>query len=285
MMNILITGGGGQLGKCLRAIQHYCSDLNLIFAGRNELDITNLDEVENYINSQDIHYCVNCAAYTDVDKAESDYEKAKEVNSIGPKNLAIACRNNDCELIHVSTDFVFDGIRGVAYSESDTPAPLSVYGLTKLEGELEVQKHLPKHFIIRTSWLYSEHESNFMKTMIKLSKEHTQLNIVSDQIGTPTYAGDLAQLIITIINSDCKDYGLYHYTNEGVASWYDFAMAIFEERNIDIKVFPIKSEKYPTPAKRPHFSVLDKTKIKTKLRIDIPYWKESLKKAISNYHE
>ncbi len=284
MINILVTGGNGQLAKCINNLESNYSNLNIIYTDFEQLNITDPKSVQLFFNSQNIHYCINCAAYTAVDNAEIEQQKAKEVNALGPKNLAIACAENNTTLIQVSTDFVFNGDKSVAYTETDATNPEGVYALTKLEGELEVANNLEKHFIIRTSWLYSENGNNFMKTMIKLSHDRNELNVVADQIGTPTYATDLAETILKIITTNHQEYGIYHYSNEGVASWYDFAKAIFEEARINIKVLPIKTKEYPTPAKRPHFSVLDKSKIKTSLNIEIPYWRDSLKKALSNYN-
>ncbi|QRM88714.1 dTDP-4-dehydrorhamnose reductase [Lacinutrix sp. WUR7] len=285
MINILVTGGNGQLASCIKDLESTYSNLNFIYANSAQLNIADFDAVQQFFNTTNFQYCINCAAYTAVDKAESDQEKATEVNVIGAKNLAIACAEKNATLIQVSTDFVFNGEKSVAYTETDTTNPTGVYGATKLEGELEVAKNLEQHFIIRTSWLYSENGNNFMKTMIKLSEGRDLLTIVADQIGTPTYATDLAETIIKIITTNNTQYGTYHYSNEGVASWYDFAKAIFEESNIKIKVLPIPSKAFPTPAKRPHFSVLDKTKIKTNLQIEIPYWRDSLKKALANSYE
>lgn len=285
MINILVTGSTGQLATCIKDVESKNSNVNVIYTDSKELDITNLTDVERFFKTQTIDYCINCAAYTAVDKAESELENAKKVNELGAKNLAISCNQNQTTLIHVSTDFVFDGRKSVAYTEEDATNPTGAYGLTKLNGELEVSNNVKEHFIIRTSWLYSEKGNNFMKTMIHLAKDRDQLNIVADQIGTPTYATDLASAIFRIITTKNTNYGIYHYSNEGVASWYDFAKAIFEESNIQIKVLPIKSEAYPTPAKRPHFSVLDKTKIKTNLQMEIPHWRDSLKTAITNYNE
>jgi dTDP-4-dehydrorhamnose reductase len=285
MINILVTGGNSQLSKCIKNLKDNLSGANFIFVGRLELDITNDLAVNSFIQNNNVQYCINCAAYTAVDFAESDKDNAFNVNVIGVENLAVACNKNGVTLIHVSTDFVFDGNKNVAYNENDKTNPLSVYGLTKLRGEQAIAENMNHYFIIRTSWLYSEHGSNFMKTMINLSKNKATLRVVEDQIGTPTYASDLASIIIAIIDSDNKQYGIYHYSNEGIASWYDFAKAIFEEKNCNIDLTPIKSEDYPTPAKRPKFSVLDKTKIKTNLKIKIPYWRDSLKAAIINYNE
>ena len=285
MINILVTGGNGQLAKCISDIESNTPNLNVIYTDYLELDITKLDEVEDFFNKNNFDYTINCAAYTAVDKAESDEENAIKVNEIGAKNLAIACHKNKVILIHVSTDFVFDGNKSIAYKESDPTNPKGVYGVTKLNGEQSIIQNLEHYFIIRTAWLYSEYGNNFMKTMIRLSKDRNELSVVEDQIGTPTYASDLAKVILEIVISKNSQYGMYHYSNEGVASWYDFAKAIFDERKTNIKLSPIKSEAYPTPAKRPHFSVLDKTKIKAKLNIDIPYWRDSLKKALKNYNE
>lgn len=285
MINILVTGGNGQLANCIKDVESKYSNLNFIYADAKELDITDFGAVQQFFTNNYINYCINCAAYTAVDKAESDKVVAKNINVLGSKNLAVICASKKATLIQISTDFVFDGEKAFAYTETDVTNPTGVYGVTKLEGEQEVTKNIEQHFIIRTSWLYSENGNNFMKTMIKLSKDRDKLGIVVDQIGTPTYATDLAETIIKLINTDNQDYGVYHYSNEGVASWYDFAKAIFEESNIKIKVLPIKSEAYPTPAKRPHFSVLDKTKIKTNLQIEIPHWRDGLRRAIKNNHE
>jgi len=285
MINILVTGGNGQLAKCFSDIESKIANLNVTYTDYLELDITNSDEVQAYFGEKNFDYCINCAAYTAVDKAESDEVAATRANEIGPKNLATTCQKNKVVLIHVSTDFVFDGNTSIAYKEDHLPNPMGVYGQTKLKGEQAIIEHLEQHFIIRTAWLYSEYGNNFLKTMIQLSNDRNDLSVVVDQIGTPTYASDLASTIIRFINSKNNQYGLYHYSNEGVASWYDFAKAIFDERQSDINLTPIKSESYPTPAKRPHFSVLDKSKIKSCLNIEIPYWRDSLKKALNNYNE
>ena len=281
MINILVTGGNGQLASCIKDVESKYLNLNFIFVSSAQLNITDFNALELFFHNQKIDYCINCAAYTAVDKAESDQENAENVNILGSKNLATNCAKNNITLIQISTDFVFDGKKSIAYTEGDTTNPTCVYGATKLEGEYQVVKNLKQHFILRTSWLYSENGNNFMKTMIKLSQDREFLSIVADQIGTPTYATDLAEAIIKIIRTNSKKYGIYNYSNEGVASWYDFAKAIFEETRVNIKVFPIKSQAYPTPAKRPHFSVLDKAKIKNNLQIEIPHWRVSLRKAIA----
>jgi dTDP-4-dehydrorhamnose reductase len=282
MKTVLVTGSNGQLAKCISAVSEDHHNLQFIFANSLELNITKQTELTNFFKSNAIDWCINCAAYTAVDNAESEIESAKNVNTTGAKFLAEVCENNKVNIVHISTDFVFEGVSNIAYKEDDKTNPLSVYGKTKRDGEIEVVKANPKHFIIRTSWLYSEYNNNFMKTMLRLSKYRNELSIVADQLGTPTYAGDLAQTILEIINQNSKAYGVYHYSNEGVASWYDFAKAVFEINGSDIKTFPINSESYPTPAKRPYFSVLDKTKIKKTFNISIPYWRDSLKKTINN---
>ena len=280
MKTILITGGKGQLASCIQDLDQNINDFTFIYVDYDELDITNKAAVEVFFNKNKIDYCVNCAAYTAVDKAESEQDIAKYVNEIGAKNLAEACKKCNSTLIQISTDFVFDGSQSVPYNETDTTNPISVYGSTKLGGEVAITHVLENHFIIRTAWLYSEHGNNFLKTILKLGKEREELNIISDQIGTPTYAGDLAEVIVKIITENNQAYGMYHFSNEGVASWYDFAKAIFYESGIKIKVNPINTDAYKTDATRPKFSVLDKSKIKNSLQIEIPYWRDSLKRAL-----
>lgn len=281
MKNILVTGGNGQLALCIKDIAIKLDNFNFIFVDIEDLDITNQRDVNAFFNKNNIDYCINCAAYTAVDKAESDKESAKNVNEKGALFLSEACNTYNSVFIQVSTDFVFDGSQSVPYNESDQANPLGVYGTTKLNGELATIKSLREFFIIRTAWLYSEHGNNFLKTMIRLSNDREELSVVSDQIGTPTYAGDLAEVILKIIIEENKQFGIYHYSNEGVASWYDFASAIFEESKINMRVSPIKTEAYPTPASRPAYSVMDKTKINEGLKIEIPHWKDSLKKCLA----
>tara|TARA_B110000037_G_scaffold92765_1_gene109285 strand:+ start:797 stop:1651 length:855 start_codon:yes stop_codon:yes gene_type:complete len=283
MINVLVTGSNGQLASCIkdRAKQH--KGLHFIYTDYQELDICNLNDVEEFFKAnQKIDYCINCAAYTAVDKAETDVEKAFEINAKGAKNLALVCNEQGAVLIHVSTDFVFDGDKTEPYTETDIPKPISVYGASKLQGEVEIHKTLKKHFIIRTSWLYSEHGTNFMKTMLNLAKTRNEISVVSDQIGTPTYAGDLANVILKIITSNSRSFGLYHYSNEGVASWYDFASVIFKSHKLSINLIPILSNQYPAAAKRPKNSVLDSEKVKEVFNIQPSKWKISLKKLIEN---
>jgi dTDP-4-dehydrorhamnose reductase len=280
MKKILVTGGKGQLATCIKDIAIGLKGYNFIYVDLDELDITKQTEVNVFFASENISFCVNCAAYTAVDKAEKEQELTAMVNKVGAQNLANACNKHGAGLIQISTDFVFDGKMSRPYREDDALGPLSVYGLTKLKGEQEIVRILPNSFIIRTSWLYSEHGHNFLKTILKLGSERDNLSVVADQIGTPTYAGDLAKVILKIITEECTEYGVYHFSNEGVASWYDFAKAIFEESNTKVKLLPINSEEYPTPAARPSFSVMDKTKIKKKLDLEIPYWRDSLKECL-----
>lgn len=285
MKTVLVTGAKGQLGVCLNDITLESSGNRFLFTDFQELDITNLSDVQEYFSKNNINYCVNCAAFTAVDVAELESVKSQKANAEGPKNLALACKQFDAILIHISTDFVFDGENTSPYLELDSTNPVSVYGQTKLDGEKAIQEKAEKYFIIRTSWLYSEHCNNFMKTMLRLGSERAELSVVNDQIGTPTYAKDLAKVILKIIKSDSNDYGIYHYSNDGVASWYDFADEIFKIEKNSILIKGIPTSAYLTSAKRPKYSVLDKSKIKEMLNIDIPTWKESLKKALVAYHK
>ena len=281
MTTILVTGGNGQLASCIKDVEKQYDDLSVIYTDHLELDICNLNQIQTFFKSNpQIDYCINCAAYTAVDKAETEAEKAFEINATGAKNLAQVCNDHDAILIHVSTDFVFDGEKNEPYTETDVANPISVYGASKLQGEVEIQQALKEYFIIRTSWLYSEYGNNFMKTMLRLAETRDGISVVSDQIGTPTYAGDLAEIIIQIINTKTEKYGIYHYSNEGVASWFEFAKEIFKLTKNKIKVNPIPSIEYLTPAKRPKYSVLDKKKIIDVFKIDIPFWRDSLKKVI-----
>jgi len=277
MRNVLVTGSNGQLASCIKDLAKQYEGLNFIYTDYKELDICDLNQVNTFFKSnKKIDYCINCAAYTAVDKAESDVEKAFEINANGAKNLAIACREFDAILIQISTDFVFDGEKKEPYTETDVAKPISVYGASKLQGEIEIKQTLETYFILRTSWLYSEHGTNFMKTMLRLAETRDEISVVSDQIGTPTYAGDLADVILKIITTKNTNFGLYHYSNEGQTSWYGFAKAIFEASNLKIKLNAIKTVAYPTPAKRPVYSVIDKTKIKKTLNIEISSWRETI---------
>jgi len=284
-MKILITGAYGQLGNEIKVISASFPDWKFLFTDVDSLDITDENAVNIYFKHNLPDFVINCAAYTAVDKAESDIETAKKVNELAPKLLAKYSKITGARFIHISTDYVFDGEAFKPYSEEDLVNPKSVYGKTKLQGELNCFEENPETVVIRTSWLYSSFGNNFVKTMLRLGTERSQLNVVFDQIGTPTYAADLAVSILVIIKASEENAekfvpGIYHYSNEGVASWYDFSKAIFEISGINCKVDPVLSGQFPTAAKRPNFSVLDKSKIKNTFGITIPYWKESLKSCI-----
>jgi len=279
MSKILVTGANGQLGRCLKDQSIKARDMDFIFVSSKELNIENQEAINYFFEKENFDFCINCAAYTAVDKAEVEKDKAFNTNCLGVKYLSMACQKNNVDLIHISTDFVFNGNSSLPYKEEDETFPLSVYGETKLQGEQEIRSRMKNYYIIRTSWLYSQYGHNFLKTMLRLSQTHKELNIVNDQIGTPTYANDLAQTIFLLINSPETKYGIYHYSNEGRATWFDFAKAIFEENNIKITIKPINTIDYPTPAKRPKYSVLDTSKIKKTLKINIPNWRDRLKKA------
>lgn len=283
MKTILVTGSDGQLGTCIRQLSKKTNEVKFIFKNSTELDITDEKQVISFFSKNSIDYCVNCAAYTAVDNAESNSKLAFKINSEAVKNLAEVCKENRSTLIHISTDFVFDGNSKKPYKESDNPNPKSVYGVSKLQGEKEIQSILKEYFIIRTSWLYSEFGNNFMKTMLRLAQDRKSLGVVNDQIGSPTYANDLAYIILKIINLNSKDFGIYHFSNEGIITWYDFAKEIFKQSNTKISLKPIFTKEYPTPAKRPKYSVLDTTKIKETFQIEILNWKESLRKALNNF--
>jgi dTDP-4-dehydrorhamnose reductase len=281
--NIIVVGGSGQLGQCLATvINNRELAYNYVFLSRAELDCVNQEQIELVFKQFLPAYCINCAAYTAVDQAEEDQALAFEVNEHAVKNLALICKKHKTTLIHISTDFVFDGSSSLPLTEDISTSPLNVYGLSKLKGEQQIQELMEQYYIIRTSWLYSEKANNFVKTMLKLSQNRNELNVIYDQVGTPTYAMDLAEAIVKIIDDQISLYGLYHYSNEGVASWYDFAKAVFEFAEVDIKVNPVASSAFITKAKRPHFSVMDKTKIKTILGLEIPYWRESLNRCVQN---
>lgn len=278
-MNILVTGCNGQLGNEIQQLQKEHPTHTFYNTDVAELDITNQLAVEQFMAQNQIDGVINCAAYTAVDKAEEDKEKATTLNTIAPAFLAAAIDKRGGWMIQISTDYVFDGKAYIPYKEDTTPSPNSVYGSTKLAGELGVQKFCRKSLIIRTAWLYSPYGNNFVKTMIRLGKERDELGVIFDQIGTPTYAHDLAATIMAIVEKGIVP-GIYHYSNEGVCSWYDFTIAIHRLAGIECRVRPLHTEEYPTPAHRPAYSVLDKTKIKQTFGIDIPHWETSLKECI-----
>jgi dTDP-4-dehydrorhamnose reductase len=285
MSKILVFGASGQLGTCIKKVAKEQNLTDIIFPEKGEADILNEAGLEALFNKYQPRFCINCAAYTAVDKAEEDIATARKLNKDGAVNLARLCKAHHAVLVHVSTDFVFEGNAPYPLIETDAANPINVYGLTKLEGEQAIAEILPEHYTIRTSWLYSEYGNNFVKTMLRLGAERDQLNIIADQVGTPTYAIDLANCLLAIIAADNKQYGVYHYSNDGVASWYDFAQAIFDLSKTDVKVLPIRTSQYPTPAVRPTFSVMDKTKIKTNFGIHIPYWRQSLEECIKRLGE
>lgn len=280
-MNILVTGANGQLGNEMRIVSQGSSD-RYIFTDVDELDITNRDAVMNFVKENDIKVVVNCAAYTNVDKAEDDEATAELINAQAVEYLAEACKANDATLIHISTDYVFGGNEGNTPRTEDEPVnPTGAYGRTKLHGEQAIHKVRCNYLIIRTAWLYSEFGNNFVKTMRKLTSERDDLKVVFDQVGSPTYALDLAEVIMKFIETGSAC-GIYHFSNEGVISWYDFAKEICELSGNKCDIQPCHSNEFPSKVKRPSYSVLDKTKIKNKLNITIPHWKESLKKCIKN---
>lgn len=285
MTSVLVTGADGQLGRCIQDIQHHYASFNFLFVNKKELDITNPENVIDYFATHRINWCINCAAYTAVDQAEIDPKSAYDVNTLGAKNIAQACKEYDVQMIHISTDFVFDGLKQTPYTEEDRANPANVYGTSKLKGENEIKQCLDKYFIIRTSWLYSEHGNNFMKTMLRLAEVKEELNVVSDQLGSPTYAGDLAYVILEIVKLKSQKHEVYHFSNKGVTSWHEFAQTIFEESKININTLPIASKDYPTLAKRPKYSVLDTSKINKVFNLEDVDWKQSLQKALFNLRE
>jgi dTDP-4-dehydrorhamnose reductase len=284
-MRVLITGSNGQLGSEIRVLAAKYKKLDFVFKDIPGLDICNFNLLQLFIVENNINAVINCAAYTAVDKAEEDAEIAERVNSMGVSNLVNALDKVNGKLIHISTDYVFDGDHFSPYKESDPVNPIGVYGETKRAGELAVINSDIDSIVIRTSWLYSSYGNNFVKTMLRLGNEKENLGVIFDQVGTPTYARDLAKTCLEILagaNSVkiSKDGNLYHYSNEGVASWYDFAISIMELGGENCKVKPIQTKDYPTLAKRPQYSVLNKFKIKTDFKIEIPYWRDSLKDCL-----
>jgi len=294
-MVVLVTGANGQLGQAIQSISGKYPEIDFVFCSSSDIDITNLENCQTVFDEFQPQFCINAAAYTGVDKAESEPAKAFDINANGAENLAITCKKINTILIHISTDFVFDAYfsEGIAYydrelrlplksnlglTETDVPFPSGVYGLTKLQGEQAIQANWDKHFIIRTSWVYSKFGNNFMKTMLRLASERDSLSVVADQIGTPTNAVDLAEVLLKIIQSSKyqSSFGIYNFSNEGQCSWYDFANEIFRQKGVSIDLKPIPTSAYPTPAKRPAYSVLDKTKIKSTFDIKINDWQTSL---------
>ncbi|QKJ28042.1 dTDP-4-dehydrorhamnose reductase [Aliarcobacter cibarius] len=284
--NILVTGSNGQVGSEIKELaSNY--PYNFFFTNRSNIDITNKDDIRNFCQTNDINVIINCAAYTAVDKAESDELNADLVNRKAVKKLSIIAKELNIKLIHISTDYVFDGKNFKPYVEEYKTNPQGVYGKSKLDGELEMIKVNPLNsIIIRTSWVYSYYGNNFVKTMLRLGKEKEELGVIFDQVGTPTYAKHLAKTILNIIpqieNSKVE---IYNYSNEGVLSWYDFAKEIMKMAKLNCKINPIETYQYPTPAKRPHFSLLNKSKIKSKFNLEIPYWKDGLDDCLKRLGE
>ncbi|MDR0681950.1 MAG: dTDP-4-dehydrorhamnose reductase [Dysgonamonadaceae bacterium] len=282
--NILITGANGQLGNELQVLFSQYQDFIFFATDVDTLNLCNKKEITDFIEQNEIHYIVNCAAYTAVDKAEDEMELCYKINRDAVRNLAEAAQGK-AKIIHISTDYVFDGKATVPYKETDTTHPQSVYGKSKEEGEIVLLEQAPESIIIRTAWLYSLFGNNFVKTMIRLGKERTSLNVVNDQMGTPTYAADLAKAILDIIvfseNTQILASGIYHYSNAGITTWFGFTEKIFQLSNIkNCQLNPIPTSEYPTKAARPAYSVLDKTKIKETFPVAVPEWENSLEKML-----
>lgn len=282
MTNILVTGSNGQLGSEIRSLSKEYDNYYYFFTNKSELDISDNNALKTFIEENNINIIINGGAYTAVDKAEDDEFTANSINNIAVRNLSQLAKENNIQLIHISTDYVFDGENFRPYTEDDEVNPKSVYGQTKLDGENAMLSINPSNsIIIRTSWVYSSFGANFVKTMIRLGKEKDSLGVIYDQVGTPTYARDLAKAIFDIIpNIKNENVEIYNYSNEGVLSWYDFAKEIMHMAKLDCKINPIETKEYPTPAKRPHYSLLNKSKIKQTFNIEIPYWKDSLDECL-----
>ena len=283
---ILVIGKNGQLGQSLQKIAVEFPEFEFIFVGRDELDLASTESIEAFFNKNfNFEAIVNAAAYTAVDHAESEQEFANQVNHLAVRKLSGIAAEQNSFLVHVSTDYVFDGQSYRPYIETDATAPLNQYGLTKLQGEQAMQASGCNGAIVRTSWVYSEFGNNFVKTMLKLGRERDSLNVIFDQVGSPTYAVDLARTLLCLIQQQrtkvIQSSEVYHYSNEGVCSWYDFSKAIFELANIECSVTPIETRDYPTPASRPYYSLLNKTKIKQHLELGIPYWRDSLQRCLN----
>ncbi len=273
---ILILGSDGQLGKELQQIK---TKHHTFFASQEDLDLTDQENVR-IVLSKGWDFCINAAAYTAVDQSEREQEKAFLVNGEAVGFLANECYKNDIKLIHISTDYVFDGTSEKPYQEDDKTAPINVYGASKLEGEKQALKNNPKTYLIRTAWVYSEFGNNFVKTILRIGKKKHQLNVVNDQLGSPTYARDLARVLFKIIDQDSNAFGMYHYSNEGETNWAEFAQTIFDLKQMPIHVQGISTTDYPTSTVRPKYSLLDKTKIKETFGLTVPHWKESLKEML-----
>ncbi|ADV46658.1 dTDP-4-dehydrorhamnose reductase [Nitratifractor salsuginis] len=286
MANVLVTGANGQLGSEIRELSSLFPYI-YFFTDQNILDITDKEQITQFVKSNSIDTIINCAAYTAVDKAEEDKINADKVNHLAVRYLAEIAKEEDIKLLHISTDYVFDGKNYTPYTEEDRTNPNGVYGATKLAGEEAMRDINPKNsIIIRTSWVYSGYGANFVKTMLRLGKEKKDLGVIFDQVGSPTYAKDLAKTILSILpNIENEKVEIYHYSNEGVVSWYDFAKEIMRMAKLDCTIKPIETKEYPTPAMRPHYSVLNKSKIKKEFGLTIPYWKDSLDECLKTMGE
>ncbi len=277
MKRILVTGADGQLGQCLRKVVSESMDCVFLFENRISLDITNNDAVFAYFNRQKLDFCINTAAFTQVDLAECHQKEAYKINVEGVKNLIEACEEFRVKLIHLSTDFVFDGAKKTPYLETDLPKPQTYYGQTKLEAEEWIQHNLQAHYILRTSWLFSEYGHNFMKTMLRLANEKKKIHVVNDQFGSPTSAADLAKAILTIVDAEKNHYGLYHFSNFGETTWYGFAKEIFRQQNLAIDLEAIQTSDFPTAAARPNYSVLNSSKFSKNFQYEVQSWQNALR--------
>ena len=283
MVKVLVTGGRGQLAKCIKMASKRRADLNISFEDSSLFDITNSSQMRVYLSkNKDFEFLINCAAYTNVDLAEKNKDKAYQVNAEGAEKLAKICKEFNIKLVHISTDFVFDGSNTRPYKETDVPNPSSVYGASKLQGEKNIMERLSSYFIIRTSWLYSEFGSNFVKTILRLADTQKEIKVVSDQIGSPTNAHDLADFLLEIISINSTNYGTYHFSNTGETSWYGFAKEVFRICNVSADLQPISSSAYASLANRPKYSVLDTKKGKETFNLNPYYWPDSLKKVNFN---
>ncbi|QNL52102.1 dTDP-4-dehydrorhamnose reductase [Olivibacter sp. SDN3] len=277
-MSKIVLGGSGQLGQCIKSVAGEKSeDSKLIFFSSKDADLNNYGQMRNMFEAYKPQMIINCAAYTAVDKAEEEQDIAYALNADAAGNLASLCKHYNSELIHISTDFVFEGNKPGLLTEEDITKPIGVYGKTKLIGEKKIQEEWGRSIILRTSWLYSEYGNNFLKTILRLAGDRDEVKIICDQVGTPTYGIDLARAILHIISLENKEYGIYHYSNEGVASWYDFAYEICKIKGLSVAVKPIKTGEFPTKAKRPIYSVMDKTKVKETFNLEIAHWTDSLR--------
>lgn len=281
-MKILVTGSKGQLGSEIRELASLQEGLTFFFTDVEDLDICDKVALENFISSKKITSIINCAAYTAVDKAETERELANKINHTAVGHLAEVAKEYQVQLIHISTDYVFAGTNFIPYDPYEATAPVNEYGRSKLAGENAIRAVIPdKSLIIRTSWVYSSYGNNFVKTMLRLGQERSELNVIADQVGVPTYAGDLAKFIVEkALYAQHSGVEVYHYTNEGVCSWFDFAREIMAAKNLNCVVKPIPTTAYPTPAKRPYYSLMDKASLKNDFEVEIPYWKDSLKTCL-----